>query len=692
MSQPDLDAGQLRQALRQLQSFSDEDMAKFMDSAPREKEGLLKVVKLLSQESGESGGSARRARKSTMDRAPSFPMYVMSVKDALELTEMRHHQELLRDGKIIRRTSGMIIIFVSHQWLGFTHPDRNMKQFRVFQQALRNLISGLMVKMCPFTSVVFKQMESHFTEKDLKSLANAYIWYDYFCVPQIADFLCKTPRASLAQDHRKISFLGSDAGEGVDALGKSIEEVQEQQRAAISSIPLYVQACNHFFVVAPTECHDDTDQVVSLESWGRRGWCRTEMGCHYLSKKTEPVVVCITKEDRVVETFPFAWLHNQPVQGEFSCEADRKHIKQIMSDLCEDRICHLRSQGQDFEPRFLTAMLPWLAPGSGAREENLDTWLRMYCFKDHKEAGPFGWAPIHFAALEGNLSVLDQLVDLGESVNRKTEDGEPPPLGTVDVGMQIPGMTPLMCAAFYIPLGADSVKVSQFLLEQKADISAKAAGGETALHMASAGAASDGILVNYLVDKKADIECVNDARETPLLKACFLCPAGSKFPNVGHVQQLVRRGAKLSGASSVRPQHPTALKVAAGTGDVDAVKFLLSNRADVNGSQDYETRPTDIEMSSFPEGIRQSVVKDSVQHLYGGTPLHWAAYYGNSKTVDLLLAHGADPSIKNEVGKTAKQVAEIEAPSRVVRVFDNHAACCKNVACWSPWSSTALSL
>jgi len=693
MSGSGFDADHLRQVLQKLGDVKDEDF-EGMNISRRDSDNFRKVIKALSTEKQKLRGvmvedgpvPATHVKRFAFAREPLYPMYVMSVKDALELTEMHHHQELLRKGKVVRRTPGMIIIFVSHQWLGFSHPDKHMKQFRVLQQALRNLIGGMKVKMCPFTSTLFKQLESQFQDEDISTLGDAYIWYDFFCVPQLTDFLAATPRASLSQDHRKISFLGSDAGEGVDAVGKSMEEVQQQQRDAINSIPIYVQTCDHFFVCAPTESHDDTERVVSLETWGRRGWCRTEMGCHYFSPKDRPVVVCISKEDRIVETFPFAWLHNQPAQGEFSCEADRRHIKQVMATLCHDRIQYLRQKGRDFEPRFLTAMLPWLASGISPRAENLNDWLHKYSFSDHKEAGPLGWAPIHFAALEGNVAILDQLVDLGESVNRRTAAGDPPAFGTIDIGVQIPGMTPLMCAAFYIPTGADAVKVAQFLFEHRADFSIKAAGGETALHMASAGAASDGILVNYLIDNKADIECTNDASETPLVKACFFCPAGSKFPNAGHVQQLVRRGANLEGATSARPMQPSALRVAAGTSDVEAVEFLLTHRADVNGSRDYAGKIEDVEMSSLPETISKSYVKGSVQHLCGGTPLHWAAFYGNTKTVEFLLASGADPSRKNQLGQTAKDVAEKEAQASVINMLEKESACCRRVGCWSPWS------
>ncbi|KAI3644790.1 hypothetical protein MP228_010954 [Amoeboaphelidium protococcarum] len=40
------------------------------------------------------------------------------------------------------------------------------------------------------------------------------------------------------------------------------------------------------------------------------------------------------------------------------------------------------------------------------------------------------------------------------------------------------------------------------------------------------------------------------------------------------------------------------------------------------------------------------------------TPLHWAAYQGHLQVAQLLLNNGADPSIKNESGKTAVDLAK----------------------------------
>eukprot|EP00928_Gymnodinium_smaydae_P015955 TRINITY_DN15941_c0_g1_i1.p1 TRINITY_DN15941_c0_g1~~TRINITY_DN15941_c0_g1_i1.p1 ORF type:complete len:589 (+),score=98.19 TRINITY_DN15941_c0_g1_i1:75-1841(+) len=567
-----------------------------------------------------------------------YPMHVMAVRDAIALDEILPHQKLRHAGKVVVRSSDMVIIFVSHQWIGFSHPDKDMKQFRILQDALKALIDGMVVKMCPFTAAVFSQLESYLTPARAKDLAHAHMWYDFFSVPQIE-----------IRDELKIR--------------------DPNMTLAVDSIPAYVAASDHLFVLAPLTAHEDTNAVLSLESWSRRGWCRVEMGAHYFSAKEKPSVICITKADRVVETFPFAWLHNQPRQGEFTVESDRTRLEELMLQICLERIDMLKAKGKDFECRFLTAMLPWIG-GLEVETKELVPWLKSYGFTQATEAGPLGWAPVHFAALEGNIAILKQLLAFGESVNRQTANGDGPPLNTVDIGMQIPGMTPLMCAAFYIPTGPHAVSVAGFLIDRKADLSMTCAGGETALHLAAAGAATDSELVNFLVKHGADMEKLNGANETPLLKACFLCPAGSKFPNIANVQELVRLGSKMTDAASVRPIHPTPLRVACGFSSVEHIKFLLEQRADPDGAGDYLTKPIDFEMSAFPIYIRESCIKESVEHLYGGGPLHWAAYFGNAQAVEVLKTHGVNKELKNYKLRDALEVARREGhPENVVKAF-----------------------
>jgi len=111
----------------------------------------------------------------------AYPMWVAPVREVLEMSKLVPHQKLIEARAIAEVVAGMAVIFVSHQWLGFDRPDGDMKQFRVLQRVLRDLIDGsVAVKMCPSTAMAFSQAESYLTPDEGRKLVDAHVWYDFF--------------------------------------------------------------------------------------------------------------------------------------------------------------------------------------------------------------------------------------------------------------------------------------------------------------------------------------------------------------------------------------------------------------------------------------------------------------------------------------------------------------------------------
>eukprot|EP00957_Ditylum_brightwellii_P146392 11146127-Ditylum_brightwellii.AAC.1 len=82
-----------------------------------------------------------------------YPMYVMHVSEFLKQEgKPRPHQELLADGKLKRiqekdssnnnDIATSPIIFLSHQWLGSSCPDADLRQIGVLQRVLRRMGEG----------------------------------------------------------------------------------------------------------------------------------------------------------------------------------------------------------------------------------------------------------------------------------------------------------------------------------------------------------------------------------------------------------------------------------------------------------------------------------------------------------------------------------------------------------------------
>mmetsp|Transcript_25292 Transcript_25292/g.64466 ORF Transcript_25292/g.64466 Transcript_25292/m.64466 type:complete len:161 (+) Transcript_25292:65-547(+) len=114
-----------------------------------------------------------------------YPLFAVSVKAAMTMSELKPHQHLMQDGMLTEWSPGMVVIFVSHQWVPRRHPDPLMKQFRVLQRLLRNVFDGkCKIQTFWITTVTFNK-EEEMSGTELKSLDDAYLWYDYFSCPQI---------------------------------------------------------------------------------------------------------------------------------------------------------------------------------------------------------------------------------------------------------------------------------------------------------------------------------------------------------------------------------------------------------------------------------------------------------------------------------------------------------------------------
>jgi hypothetical protein len=77
-----------------------------------------------------------------------------------------------------------------------------------------------------------------------------------------------------------------------------------------------------------------------------------------------------------------------------------------------------------------------------------------------------------------------------------------------------------------------------------------------------------------------------------------------------------------------------------------------------------ENGNVDIVIMLLKKGARADV-KNKV----GGTPLMWAAVYGNHQVVETLLDHHADPASKDEDGMTALDWAKRNNRPKVIAVL-----------------------
>jgi ankyrin repeat protein len=211
----------------------------------------------------------------------------------------------------------------------------------------------------------------------------------------------------------------------------------------------------------------------------------------------------------------------------------------------------------------------------------------------------------------------------------------------------------------------DLAKV-RMLVEHGADVNARSKQGRTPLMVAAASEGSYAI-VKYLVEKGADVNARDGIESNALLLAMDANDSET-------VKFLLASGADPKAKDGM---NYTALMSAAANGNVELVKLLLSKGADVNAVSSPEVNARvkngPIALGAFTPLIVAAVTGGpqtvkalldaganvNAKDVRGLTPLMLAVATDRSsaETVRLLLAKGADRTLKANNGETAMDIA-----------------------------------
>lgn len=162
----------------------------------------------------------------------------------------------------------------------------------------------------------------------------------------------------------------------------------------------------------------------------------------------------------------------------------------------------------------------------------------------------------------------------------------------------------------------DAVRARK-MVEEGAAVNSRNCAGETPLMLWIK--AGDPDMVSWLIGKGADVNLAAINKSTPLMAAAF---AG----RTDIMRALLDAGADVGREDQV---FKTAMVYAAAQGHGEAVVLLLERGVDVNR-----------------------------QYAHNLTALMWAAGYGKTDCVRELLDRGADPKLKDDRGKTARDIAQ----------------------------------
>lgn len=167
---------------------------------------------------------------------------------------------------------------------------------------------------------------------------------------------------------------------------------------------------------------------------------------------------------------------------------------------------------------------------------------------------------------------------------------------------------------FFAAIIRDNPSNLQSVLRRGMDANTPGPEGEIGLTMALASESMKAAQV-LLSWPQTNVNALNRRGESPLMLAALK----------GHqdiVDTLIKKGA------DVNKTGWTPLHYAASGGHAAIIRLLLENHAYIDAESPN-----------------------------GSTPLMMAAMYGTGETVDLLIAEGADPQLKNQQGLTALQFA-----------------------------------
>jgi len=128
--------------------------------------------------------------------------------------------DTLEQIRTFKRTN--LIIFLSHQWLGWGLPDPDAHHFNA---------------MCAAITHVTKVLTESGGDATL-SPERTYIWCDFL---------------SIAQDHRALQVM------------------------AVSALTMFSVSSDAFVVIAPPATHLGSGDTCNFESYSLRGWCRAEV-------------------------------------------------------------------------------------------------------------------------------------------------------------------------------------------------------------------------------------------------------------------------------------------------------------------------------------------------------------------------------------------------------------------------------
>lgn len=277
-----------------------------------------------------------------------------------------------------------------------------------------------------------------------------------------------------------------------------------------------------------------------------------------------------------------------------------------------------------------------------------------------------GTSPLRLAASRGFNQIVEKLLDHGAEIDAYDASCE----------------TPLPYPALVDAILCNKPMTVQLLLQRGANVNhqtnKKGQILPSPLHIATAKRLFQ--VMDILLQHKPNLETRDRDNKTPLVIACQnldskiaqrLLAAGADVEAGGKpmdkmiesllrtkdfpiLQLLIDNGASLEGRGPL-------LHIAAATGELETIEFLLKNHLQVDARDSQSTTSLMVAAEHKQEAIVRVLVKNGAsiddQNHRGNTALHYAILSNCTEVVSLLLEYGSDPLVLTVDGHFALDLA-----------------------------------
>lgn len=633
----------------------------------------------------------------------AHPMYVMRVEDVLALERIEPHQLLLKQGKVMVYDEAMNkpVIFVSHQWTSFSHPDHTNTQLHTLQTLLTEMTRGKATQRGasgghPVVKKSEVELNRHYRERagglstgrlmgvqpewqaiNWKGGKDTLVWIDYAAFSQ--------PSIEVDQEGRAVAMAA--------------------MRRAVDSIPSYIARATLAVVLCPSIPHKDLLSLCDLASWLSRTWCSVEsLSILIQPRLTTPAITC---DGLTSPKLLDPWLVTPPGRGNLTCcrmghkrrdphgvqynfECDKHVVSELVHNMLRLRIEYEERCSNITGVRMWRSFRPYLTHGlppdpflahidtlPTSPEEALNVFLAEGHYEDVHDYGADGKAlfPLLSAALMGHEGLVRSVLEARADPTRRYRGRSWRACGLIK------GTAPLHAAAAF----AENPDVFEHLIRQAPQLlhvpiksNVGPFSGVPALHIAAGVGNARGILGLALGCERAGVKL--DVNQTVSLNRVTALQASLFFGGHDTVAALLKLGANvnlcnLHGGNSwtlichnPRIGVETMELLARSYPSDDALRTAINTpmraRTLLWRNFDRLFQLLDALRISRSDLVR-GLANDS-----NSTALHKAARFGRADLARWLLDHGAEDSlcVRTARGNTPRQLAASFGPFLEVEI------------------------